>query len=261
MRFALVLLIGSALSAHDLYLKPTAFRLSPGQLGTVEFHSGDSFPNSESPPVLSRVRDARLTSSHGEQNIGQLRVQGKMAVGEFTTPAASGALLTARTIPNFIELDPVKFEQYLEHENLHWVIDWRKGHGESRKPGRELYSKYVKSILHTGGPDSFVCRPSGQTIEFVPFVDPASLKPGQTLQVRILFRGSPARDLHVEASSLSGGAVKQRDLGRTDSKGQISIPLDVAGIWKLHAIRMECSNSNEADWESFWASLTFEVTP
>ncbi len=53
MRFALFLLIGFALSAHELYLKPTAFRLSPGQPGTVEFHNGDSFPNSESPPVLA----------------------------------------------------------------------------------------------------------------------------------------------------------------------------------------------------------------
>ncbi len=184
-----------------------------------------------------------------------------MAAGGFTTPAASGLLLTARTIPNFIELDPVKFEQYLEHENLQWVIEWRKSHGESSKPGRELYSKYVKSIVHTGGPDSFVCRPSGQTIEFVPLVDPASLSPGQSLKVRILFRGSPAPNLHVEAASLSGGVVKQRDVGRTDSQGQINIPLDVAGIWKLHAIRMERSNSNKADWESFWASLTFEVTP
>jgi uncharacterized GH25 family protein len=99
----------------------------------------------------------------------------------------------------------------------------------------------VKSILHTGGPDAFVSRPVGETIEFVPLADPASLKPGQRLTVQILFRCAPTPDLHVEASSSeSNGAVKHRQLGRTDRAGKVEVPLEVPGLWKL---------------------LTFEVTP
>ncbi|MCC6536422.1 MAG: DUF4198 domain-containing protein [Bryobacterales bacterium] len=259
----LLLTAAASLLAHDLYLRPRAFRIPRGRTALVEFHNGDAFPQSQSPPVLARVRDAQVVSAGGVQPVRPLRVEGRAAVADFRPPDAAAFLLIARTVPNYIELAPHLFTEYLEHESLLHVIEWRRKHGEADKPGRELYSKYVKSIVHTGGPDPFVCKPTGQTIEFVPQVDPAALQLGQPLQVQVLFRGAPAAGLHVEAASNSlAGAVKLRQLGRTDAQGRISIPLDTAGLWKLHAIKMERrTDTREADWESFWASLTFEVRP
>lgn len=263
-RPALLVVSAAGLLAHDLYLRPRAFRVAREHTAIVEFHNGDDFPNSQSPPVVARVRDAQVVSPRGVQPVQALRVEGTAAVAEFRVPDAPAFLMTARTVPHFIELTPKLFTEYLEHESLSHVIDWRHEHGESHKPGREIYSKYVKSILHTGGPDPFVCRPAGMTIEFVPLVDPAALQLGQPLTVQALFRGAPLKGLHVEASSSASGSgeVKLRQLGRTDAQGRISVPLDTAGLWKLHGIQMERrADTREADWESFWVSLTFEVRP
>jgi hypothetical protein len=40
--------------------------------------------------------------------------------------------------------------------------------------------------------------------------------------------------------------------------GRILIPVK-GGKWRLHAIQMERASDSEADWESFWATLTFEI--
>ncbi len=262
MRLLRFVLLSVPLLAHELYLRPQAFRLTPGAKGVVEFHNGDEFPGSAGPPVLARLRDARISWAGGTNEMTGLRVTDRAGFAEFLAPSAAGFLLTAHTAPNFIELAPADFEKYLAEEGLGWVVDWRKQHGESKNPGREIYSKYVKSIVHTGGADPFVCRPTDQLIEFVPDADPSFLKPGQRLTVQVLYRGAPVQSVHVEAASSKGSDVRLRKLGQTDAQGRITVPIDTEGLWKLHTIRMERrSDRSEADWESSWASLTFEVRP
>jgi hypothetical protein len=260
MRFLFMLSIAMELCGHDLYLRPQKFQLKKGEASVVEFHNGEAFPKSQVPPVLERLREAKVRWEAGEAAVSGICIVGTAALGRFRAPASTGFLITAHTMPNYIELPAAKFEEYLEHESLDSVRAWRKGNGEAGKAGRELYSKYVKSILHTAGADAFVTKPTGEVIEFVPLADPSGLKSGERLTVQILFRGAPAAGLHVEASWAGGGEVKQHQVGRTDAAGKIDIPLDRAGLWKLHAIQMERrKDTAKADWESFWASLTFAV--
>lgn len=260
MRTVILFTLTAALFGHDLYLRPRLFRFTPGQAGTVEFHNGEAFPESQVPPVLARLQGTRVLSPQGAHPLTGVRIVGKAAFANFKAPAAPAFLVVGHTVPNFIELDAKKFEEYLAHEHLTAISDWRKAHGESAKPGREFYSKYVKTILHTGAPDAFVTRPIGAPIEFVPLADPATKKPGDKLTVQILFHGAPAPNLHVEAAYASGKDVKERPMGRTNQEGKIDIPLDSPGLWKLHAIHMQRrQDTKQADWESHWASLTFEV--
>lgn len=262
MRTILLLALSAALFGHDLYIHPRLFRFTPGQAGTVEFHNGEGFPESQVSPVLARLKGTQVLSPQGAQPMTNVRIVGKAGMADFKAPAAPAFLVVGYTVPNFIELDPAKFEDYLAHEHLTAISDWRKSHNESAKPGREFYSKYVKTVLHTGAPDAFVTRPTGAPIEFVPLDDPATKKPGDKLTVQIFFHGAPAPNLHVEAAYAFGKDVKERPMGRTNSQGLIDIPIDTPGLWKLHAIHMQRrQDTKQADWESHWASLTFEILP
>jgi hypothetical protein len=262
MRTLLLVTITAALFGHDLYLRPRLFRFTPGQAGTVEFHNGEAFPESQVPPVLARLKGTQVLSPQGAQAMTNVRIVGKAGMADFKAPAAPAFLVVGHTVPNFIELDAKKFEEYLAHEHLTAISDWRKAHGESAKPGREFYSKYVKTVLHTGAPDAFVTKPIGAPIEFVPLADPATKKPGDKLTVQILFHGAPAANLHVEAARANGTDAKETPIGRTNHEGKIDIPLDSPGLWKLHAIHMQRrQDTKQADWESHWASLTFEINP
>ena len=50
---------------------------------------------------------------------------------------------------------------------------------------------------------------------------------------------------------------------RTGADGRARLPLNRAGRWLVKAVHMIAVPASDpaADWESFWASLTFEVRP
>ncbi|MBL8241900.1 MAG: DUF4198 domain-containing protein [Bryobacterales bacterium] len=262
MRLLSLLAVSVPILAHDLYLMPESFTAHSGAQLRLAFQNGDEFPVASASTQPSRLRNTRLIAKAGSAPMENIVAETARTTATVRLPARGHAILTANTIPNFIELDAAKFRSYLEHENLTETIAWRDAHGESAKPGRERYSKFVKSIIRSGAPDGFYNHTTGLTIEFIPQADPFSLRPGQSLPVVVLFRGKPAANIAVESAWLEQGKAVLATIGRTDTLGRITIPLKATGPHRLHAIVMErCADPQAADWESFWASLTFEILP
>ena len=184
MRAILCLLIPAALFGHDLYLKPAKSVTAPGEAVRVEYHSGDAFPVSQNNVVLARLKDAKRVSAAGEAAFSGIHDESKtLTVAQFTAPAKGHYWLVSRTEPNFIELEAKKFEEYVEHEGLRYVSEWRKKNGEAGRAGKEIYSKYVKSLGVVGAGDGWYIQASGLAIEFVPLDDPYSAKAGGTVPV------------------------------------------------------------------------------
>lgn len=257
----LCLLISTPLAAHDFYLLPNAFFVAPGTKIEVAFNNGDSFPQSEAAPSLVRLKEAQLLFVSGKIIVEDLKTEGKSVRGTVPIPEQQGDLvMSARTSPNLIELPPNQFLTYLKEEGLSRVIQWRSQHGESQKPGRERYSKFAKSLLVSGAPDDFYQHVIGFPIEIVPKANPSILHAGSSLPIEVLFQGKSAAGLQVEAAWTESGKSKITVVGRTDERGRLSIPLSSTGRWRLHSLHMaRCAESAVADWESFWASLTFEI--
>lgn len=253
-----VLVAVAALTSHDLYLKLIPYNPAPGEMLRVEYHNGDTFPNSQVTTKVDRLKDTRI---EGGRDFFQFRIEGTATVADAKAPVNAGNFVAiSRTAPNFIQLDAAKFEEYLKHEGLDSIIEWRKQNGESAKPGREIYSKYAKAIGVTSITSDAYSKPAGLAIEFIPMLNPYEIRPGFTLPVQVWFRGKPAEGLTIEASNLSNGEVTRTVVGKTDASGQVLVPVPKNGLWKLHTIKMERrADTKEADWESFWCSLTFEM--
>lgn len=261
MKFPLLFLCTFTLAAHDLYLMPSKFIVEPGARIQIAFHNGDGFPNSQAAARAERMLEPQILSASSTKPLENLRVQGKLLLSEATIPGPGNVMVAVHSKPNGIELTPTDFEKYLKHEGLDHVIRWRAEHAESSQVGRERYSKYVKSILLARNPSDYYRHIVGFPIEIIPEVNPYSLKPGEHLPIQILFRNKPARDLQIEMAWLPPGAKAQEKIaGRTDGEGRLKVPIGSKGIWKLSTVLMErCTHPEAADWESFWASLTFEI--
>ena len=257
----MLILCAASLMAHQLFVMPSTFYVSNGERITVGLHNGDSFPDSEGAPSLERLRDVTLHTAKLQYNVTNLRVDGNRVIGEARIPVKGTLVIAARTIPNFIELPADAFEKYLKDEGMPQVVEWRKQNGESAKAGRELYSKYVKALVRAGSGDETYAKPLGFTIELVAEKDPYSLKVGEQLPVRLLWRGKPAAGVMVESARAgASGPAESQMVGRTDADGRVQLFLSAPGKWRLNAITIErCADSQKADWESFWASLTFEI--
>jgi hypothetical protein len=256
----LAFLFALPLLAHDLYFAPQSFRVAPGAKIRIAFHNGDAFPESEAAAPIARLRDLQAVSKTGATLITGLRESGKEVFGEAAFPGAGDIILAGRTIPNFIQLEPAKFEEYVKEEGLDHVLSWRAEHGQTKLPGKERYSKYVKAVLLAGESNGNFNHVVGHTIEILPEINPSTLKAGDRLPVRVLFHGKPAAGLAVESAfAVPGGKAIVKIAGKTDADGRAFVPITGLGKWRLHALMMErCAEPAVADWESYWASLTFE---
>jgi hypothetical protein len=256
----LTLVLLPALGAHDLYLLPSAFRVDKGASLGIAFHNGDSFPESEVAPLLARLRDAHVTGQAGTAPVTNLRIVGKETIGEARIPGSGNLLVSVSTVPNFLSLAPDKFLEYLKEESLTDVIAWREKHGETSKPSRERYTKFAKSLVQSGASDDFYRHSLDFPIEIIPFADPSTVHAGGTLPVQVMLRGKPAAGIPVESAWTSQGKSKTTLIGRTGADGRISVPIAQPGRFRLHSLHMErCAEPAVADWESLWASLTFEI--
>jgi uncharacterized GH25 family protein len=249
---ALILIVIQNAAAHYTFIMPEKFRVAPGDTVKIGFHSADSFPDSTA--LAKRLSEASLHAA-GKTVAIAMTEDGKRMVGNATI--ANGGYVIA-TVVNAASIEDMKaesFTKYLKEEGLHNIVDARATSSETDKPARERYTMWAKSILLAGAPNEDYKQPVGLPIEIVPEKDPAALKAGESLPVRVLFRGAPAKGLEVMATSAS---LKSHSIGKTDAAGRISVPV-TPGAWRLHTIFMERSSKEDADWESFWATLTFEV--
>lgn len=248
MRKLLPLLIISSLYGHDLYLMPQKFRPAAGEAILISAHTGDSFPMSEQP-----VDPARLTSLPA----GEWRMLGKAT--HMTLPVQAGSqYFGVFTKPRLLEMEPAKFIDYLKEEGLtSQIAAFKTMTGKSR----EMYAKFAKTYVVAGQSTGNFAKPLGLKIEIVPQADPADLKPGDKLPVQLLFDGKPIADIQLEIAISLDPRVKSvlSIAGRTNSDGKLNIVIPTAGKIRLHAVAMNQVKAETHDWESFWASLTFEM--
>lgn len=256
-RFLALVCAIAPLAARDLYLQPSSFFVSSGERITVSIHEGDSFPDSESAVPLARLRDTDLITPSAVYNITNLHVVGTTVAAQANIKFRGNLILTARTIPDLVEMDAQKFHEFLTRNGLTDVL---REH-PPEQAGRERHSEYAKALIQSEAADEFFSHVVGFMIEIVPEKNPYTLHAGGELPVQVLVRGKPAADVHLDAVHIQAGPAPARVSGRTDSTGHITIPISGAGKWRLCAVSMrKCSDPKLAEcWESLWASLTFEI--
>lgn len=129
-----------------------------------------------------------------------------------------------------------KFDAYLREEGLR-VKPRTKG------LQRERYRRYAKSVVGEGPLES--AKALGWRFELVPLA---------RSRFQLLYEGKPLRDALINARSRTGAHLSVR----TGGDGTVSLDL-AGGVWLVTSVHMIAAPAGSGfDWESLWASLTFE---
>jgi len=253
----LLALAGTA-TAHDFWIEPSNFRPAPGELIRVGLRVGEHFKGEAVPRNPQKIERLVLAGADGVQPIaGQ---DGIDPAGVTKAEQPGLYVIGFRSKRSSIELEAEKFEAYLKEEGLGRISEMRAKRGETNKPGREVYSRAAKALMEVGEAASVgFDRVLGFTFEIVPMNNPYALKDGTgDLRVQLLFEGKPAEGIEVFAMNQSEPSALLK--GRSDKDGRATFRLSKSGIWMVKAIQMVPAPADvDADWESIWASLTFEV--
>jgi uncharacterized GH25 family protein len=178
------------------------------------------------------------------------------------TGAAGTYVIGVSTRARIIELAAKDFNQYLAEDGIPDALAARRRGGEMAKPARERYAKHVKALLQVGdAPGDGYTTELGYPAELVPMENPYALRSGATLRVRTLVDGKPTANQFVVygGRTPAGGRIPQRSV-RSNADGVARIPLARSGTWYVKFINMtRLEGDSEADYESKWATLTFEM--
>lgn len=259
-----VLALALPLAAHDFWIEPATFRPAQDVRVAIELRVGEKFAGDAVPRRAEKIES--FTSWHAGTSAPVAGIEDHTPAGIFraSAPGLTWIAYRSRTTP--IELEAAKFEAYLREEGLDHVVDARARRGETGRPGKELYSRCAKSLLVVqGAPGADVSHEGfdqvlGLALELVPVNDPAALHAGETLTVRVLHAGKPLANALVGARAKSDAEHETRL--RTDAEGRVTFTLATSGATLLRVVHMiPAAAGSGADWESLWASLSFDVAP
>jgi len=251
--------------AHQYWLAPSRYQVGVGQVAEIGAVAGTGFRGERKPwsPLLC-VRFVARTSRM--LDLTRAASPGDLAWARFAPSDAGGAMLGYESTFTPIELSAAKFDAYLKEEGLLAALAARTRGGASR-PGRERYRRCAKAWL-AGNDPSRATIPLGLPLEIVPEAVPGS---GADLRLKVLWMGKPVVRALVKAWRSPIGATnapadpEARDstavvwTGTTDAGGEVAVPVTRPGEWLVSVVHMEpCRDPAEADWESTWASITFE---
>jgi uncharacterized GH25 family protein len=261
----LVLIIMAALCtvvparAHDYWFQPDAFFVAPGKVVELRLLMGDDFVMEEERPYQKKatLRFQRIAGKDATNLAGE---EDKKPFARLTLREAGTHLIALDRGSFLIKLEAGKFNKYLKEEGLDAVLEERRKAGEDKSPGRERYSRYVKTLIGVGDrPDATPLRAIGQKLELVPRANPLGLKRDDSLTVQVLFDGKPLAGATVFACHREKEkTATQRE--KTDAEGLATFKMDKSGPWLIHLVHMRRAVKDaDADWESFWGSLTFSL--
>lgn len=260
---ALAVVLARAAWAHDFWLVPTAFALAPGATLEVHGRTSSDFPTSESAVAVDRVAEAALVGATTRAPIRDLSTSGTSLVLRHR-PAAPGQYLVAVTLrPRSVRESAAGFRRYLELEGAPEAAARyaREGLLPTRDSVTRRYAKYAKTLVQVGrGGAVAFARAVGHPLEFVPVRDPAALRAGDTLHLRLLYAGRPLGGVHVRAGAAprAGEAAGDEQVLTVGADGLLAVPIRRDGMWNVRTIHVvPAAAGSGADWDTHWASLVF----
>ncbi|HKP38828.1 MAG TPA: DUF4198 domain-containing protein [Pyrinomonadaceae bacterium] len=256
-----IALLAISVTAHDLFLKLDSYFLPPNSKAVVRVLNG-TFQKSDGAVARERLADLSVFSNGTAASSESIawRAEEKLSVMEIQTGGPGTYLVGISTRPREIELRAADFNSYLAEDGLPDILAARKKSHELGKDARERYSKHVRAVFQVGDlrTDDYK-RPLNYPVEIIPQENPYSLKVGQTLPVLCLLDGKPLANQFVIAGWESHhGKIISIGL-RTNARGIARFKLSGAGKWFVKLIHMVPVTEANLNYESKWATLTFDT--
>ncbi len=247
-------------ASHDFWIEPSGFKPAPGTLIDVRLLIGNPFAGE---PVLrdsNKISKFFILNSKEEKSV--LGFEGKDPAGYLRLTEPGLHIIGYQSSGEKSVLEAGEFEKYLKQYGLENIRAMRSRQNERQKPGREIFSRCAKSLIFLSGenPQSAAFdRHIGLSLEMIPGKNPYLLHPGEQLPVRLLYNEEPVEGAQI-VLSLRGHPEKTKRI-RSAKDGMVVLDLPQKGDWLVTVVHMvPAADGINADWESFWGSLSFMIS-
>ena len=260
--FAVAFMLAGSAGAHDLFMKLDSYFLSPNKSANVRLLNG-TFQKSDGIIARDRLRDISVSAPDLSGPISQSVTwsdEGQTTLMTIKTGGPGTYLVGVSTKPREIDLKAADFNDYLQHDGIPDILSERQKNNELDKNIRERYSKHVRAVFQVGDrlSDDYK-RELGYPAEVIPQENPYKLRVGDTINLLCTVDGRPVPNQFVMAGWESRDGNLHFLSQRTNAAGLVSFKLAGAGKWYVKFIHMTELSQSDLNYESKWASLTFEI--
>jgi uncharacterized GH25 family protein len=251
-------LTASSAGAHDFWIEPLSFRAPAGTRVPLRLYVGQEFKGDTAPYIPEVIERYVAVTAAGAKPI--TAVTGDDPAGAVTVDTPGLTVIGYYSKRFSVTFDSAaEFEQYLIKEGLerHLAIAGRR---KSAQAGIvEHYWRCAKALV--ASPASAPLPPDrafGFPLELVAETSPYRLGSKKELRVRLLYQDQPLEGALIVAFNKNDPKTKIKV--RTDKDGRAVLNLIRPGMWLVTSVHMlPAAFYSRADWESYWASLTFEL--
>lgn len=258
--------------AHQTYMISDLYELRPGtdnylilKNGTY-FESGYSITRKMSRDISIVMGGERKTPPDDEVDDVDGHPSYKQTYIKVFAEKEGTGIAGLAAHPDYIALPAELFEDYLVYEGLDdAVAEFRATNDHTTI--RERYTKHAKGIFQVGKPlsDDFKHVLDYKAEIFVE-QNPGSVKVGDDMSIQVMFDGKPLENQLVYVSVASKGAPEEMSIPeiseyalRTDGDGRATFNITKKDKWYIQLIHMQKIDDEDADWESNWSTITFEI--
>jgi uncharacterized GH25 family protein len=256
---AILTLVVPIIKAHEFWLLPRKYIYQPGESVNIDLMVGENFTGEFWD--LHRHKVVRA-SVHQQQRVTDLTTRVQSTAGnnlQYTLPTEGTYLFALQSNAAYLELDAAKFEEYLKEDGIEDILTLRAQKNQSTKPSREFYTRYAKLLVQAGRATTDTYKKTlGLRYEVVPMSNPYTLRAGDYLTCLLLWEGKPSAHTMVKVWNKVEGKTFLQNI-YTENDGTLVFPISNPGPWMVSSVRMVESGKPEADYESSWASLVFEI--
>src|SRR5436305_6032047 len=260
--WAVCALWAPALQAHNFWIELSTFTPAAGQRVVLRLRVGQELKGDPVPRDPSLIKRFAMVGPAGEAPIPGVPNTEPAGFPVFPAPGLYTVVYDSSRYA--VALDAAKFEAYRKEEGLEKISASRARQGKGGAPAREVFSRCAKALAEVGGASPSgpgYDRVLGQRLELVAEKNPYALAGGGELPVRLLYEGKPLAGALVMALQRDRPDNRPGKVtARTDARGRVTLKLDRPGFWLVKAVNMIPAPPDAgADWESFWAALTFTL--
>jgi uncharacterized GH25 family protein len=255
---AAALAVAQVASGHDFWIEPTTFHPKSNEVVHVGLRVGHLGEAEKVGRKNDRIERFEIIGPSGKLAI--VGVDGESPAGVVRPVAAGIYCIAYQNTPSMHEMEPEAFRAYLGEEGLDEPLRSTGADLQRTRPYREAYSRCAKALIAVdGGLDQDVAKPVGLDLELVPLENPYGAGSSDALSFQLFFQGRPVANALVGAMALGNPTGEQTV--RSDDAGRVTFRIGRPDIWLIHAVHMvKASESGDAEWRSYWASLTFDTS-
>ena len=253
--------------AHEFWLHPQKFFYTIREVANIRFQVGENFTGENWMGNNDKIQQllhytpsgyiidlsSGLSASKGDSIQLPLREEGTHMV-------------IFQSNNSFINLEAEKLNGYLKEDGLNNTTLYRKTHDEEKINGKEYYQRSVKTILQVSDKLTNECtKTTSLPLDIIPEENPYSIplslkRVPKKVRFRVLFNGEPLTDALVKIWYHNSKNKVMMDSVRTNKKGWV-ITERHSGPYLVSCVHMERNDADKvADWQSYWASLSFEYS-